>query len=142
MSFYSRNVLSIGIKSSVCATFNINEINVSMSKHKSKKSLNFIKCIVYDANIWHLEKALHLISNTYIPTMDNTSMDYLEHLNDLTLYNVNDEMKNIFKSKLIYELAGLTVNYTAEQKIKLFEEIYRQLKEERIGTERGKENII
>ena len=69
-------------------------------------------------------------------------MDYLEHLNDLTLYNVNDEMKNIFKSKLIYELAGLTVNYTAEQKIKLFEEIYRQLKEERIGTERGKENII
>ena len=126
-----RNVLNIEITSSVNKTLSINEINDSMRNHESKKSLNFIKCIANKAEGMYGKLTLHLNTNTHLSPMDITSIDYLEELDDFELYDVNNGLKNFFKTKCIDGLAGLAVNYTAEEKNMLFEEIHRQFEEKR-----------
>lgn len=102
----------------VVGTFNFNDFNdfKNAMNYKSKKSLNFMKCIVNEAKLQSIRITLHLNSNTNYSTMDNKTCTYLQKFQSLSLTEVNDEMKNILKSKLIDEPEELEVNYMAEQK--------------------------
>ena len=53
----------------------------------------------------------------------------MKELNPLLFHVANHEMKNILKSKFINDLQGLAINYMAEEKNIVFEEIQRKLEE-------------
>lgn len=121
-------VLHLEIDSHAFGAFNI----------KKTKHLNLMQYIVKETYMFHHHITFDLNSNGNTTPIDDTTADYLNELNGLHLFYVDNEMNKVFQTKIIDGLTGLVVNYTAEEKNMFFQEIHRQLEMERRESERIK----
>ena len=121
----TNNSLNIVMKSSINGTFNMNDFK--NSNQTSSKYLNFMKYLVNNARI--LTSEISTLNSNLLPLNYTT----------FWLFDSNNQKKNFFQSKCLDGLAGLAVNYTAEQKNMILEEIHRQLEQDRLQKQRLKE---